>query len=145
MKRDGFVKDEWISFAASVVPGIKAHTFHITDQGRKELKFSHSTAEEREFHPLGWRILLFMSHGGLMTIGQVAKMVDKGRGHVRGVMQSLQNKGLVECLTSSTRTTIGWDAIIYLYRITEAGRKVPDSGPAAYDDVIKRRKGTEVQ
>jgi len=49
-----------------------------------------------------------------MTIGQVAKMMDKDRGHVKRVMQSLQNKGLVECLVSSTCTTSGWYTQIFI-------------------------------
>jgi hypothetical protein len=49
-----------------------------------------------------------------------------------GVVQSLQNKGVVECLISSTCTASGWDATTHLYRIADFGRKVLDASPTAY-------------
>jgi len=137
MKRDGFVKDEWVSFAASVVPGIKAHMWSITNQGRGELKFLQSTVQESESHPLGYRILLFMSHGGLMTIGQIAKIIGKDRGHVKRVVQSLQNKGLVDCQYNKTRTSYGHDMIMHLYKISDPGRQVLDAGPEGYLRMIR--------
>jgi hypothetical protein len=140
MKRCGLVKDEWGFFAPAVVPGIKAHMWSITNQGRGELEFLQSISQEHEPYPLGHRILLFMSHGALMTIGQIAKIMGKDRGHVKRVMKSLQNKGLGECLIGSTRTSFGWDATWHLYRIADLGRQVLDAGPDSYPEIIRRHK-----
>jgi DNA-binding PadR family transcriptional regulator len=142
MKRRGFVKDQWVWFAPNVVPGIKAHTWAITNQGRKEFELLQSIREPAESHPLGYRILLFMSHGGLMTIGQVVKTVGKDRGHVKRVMQSLQNKGFVDCLRSKTRTSLGHDMITHLYRINDLGRQVLDADPEAYLREVRRSSRT---
>jgi DNA-binding MarR family transcriptional regulator len=114
MKGRGLTGDRWMDYAPAVVPGIKAHMWSITNQGRGELKLLQFVTEEHEPYPLGYRILLFMSHGGLMTIGQIAKIVRKDRGHVKRVVQSLQNKGLVECLYGKTRTSFGPDMIMHL-------------------------------
>jgi len=74
-----------------------------------------------------------------MTIGQIAKMTGKQPGHVRRVMKSLQNKGLVDCLYSKTRTSFGQDVITHLYRITELGRKMLEAGPDRYVMIIRSR------
>ncbi len=132
MKIRGFVADQWALFAPSVVPGIKAHMWTITSKGRGELKLLQSVTEERELYPLGYRILLFMSHGGLMTIGQISKIVQKDRGHVKRVVESLQNKGLVDCQYNKTRTSFGQDMITHLYRLNDLGRQVLDADPEAY-------------
>jgi len=132
MKREGSVKDQWVWFASNPLPKIKAHTFHITDWGRRELKFLQSTANPTEPIPLGWRILLLISHGNLVTIGPIAKITGKPQGHIRRVMKSLQNKGLVDCLYSKMRISFGQDLITHLHRITDLGRKVLEAGPEAY-------------
>jgi len=132
MKREGSVKDQWVYAAPGVVPAIKAHTFHITDRGRRELKILTSTTELSEPYPLGWRILVLISHGNLVTIGPLAKIVDKDPGHVRRVMKSLQNRGLVDCLISRTHNTFDDFMTTHLYRITELGRQVLKTGPTTY-------------
>jgi len=139
MEGKGQVTDQPELFAPSVVPGILAHGFSITDEGRRELEFQQSIKETIDPYPLGYRILLFMSHGGLMTIGQIAKMTDKQPGHVRRIMKSLQNKGLVDHLVSGTRTAFGWDTITNLYRITDVGSQMLGAGPEAYLQIIKSR------
>jgi Mn-dependent DtxR family transcriptional regulator len=139
MKGRGSVKDQPEFFARSVVPGILAHGFSITDLGKKELKFLQSTANPVEPIPLGWRILLYMSHENVMTTGQIAKMCGKDRGHVKRVVQSLQNKGLVDCLLSSTCTTFGLDAITHFWRITGLGKRIADAGPDMYVTTIRSR------
>jgi DNA-binding MarR family transcriptional regulator len=140
MKRDGFVKDQWIRFAPNVVLEIKAHTFHITDQGRRELKLLQSKPDSTELIPLGWRILLFLSHGNLMTIGPLAKILGKERGHVKRVMESLHNKGLVSRHISLTRTSLDGHATTHLRKITDLGRQVLDAGPEAYLRMIRRSR-----
>jgi len=140
MKREGSVIDQRVWFASNPPPRIKAHTFHITDRGRRELEFLQSTSSVTEQIPLGWRIPLLISHGNLVTIGPLAKMLNKDRGHVRRVMKNLQNKGLVDCLYSETRRSFGPDLITHLYRITELGRKVSDAGPDAYLRIIRSRR-----
>lgn len=105
MKSRGLVTDQLELFASSVVPRMVAHGFSVTDKGRRELELLRSITEPAEPYPLGYRILLCLSHEGLMTAGQIAKMVDKDRGHVKRVVQSLQNKGLVKCLYGKTRTS----------------------------------------
>jgi hypothetical protein len=140
MKRDEFVKDQWALFAPDVVPGIKAHTFHMTDLGGRELRFLQSAANSTDPHPLGWRILLFMSHGAPVTIGPIAKATGKPNGQVRRVMKSLHNKGLMDCLISKTRTSFGWDAITHLWKITECGRQVLDADPEAYLRIVRSHK-----
>lgn len=140
MKSKGLVTDRLELFASGVVPGIRAHGFSITDPGRRELELLQSIKEPAEPYPLGYRILLFMSHGGLMTISPLTKMTGKPSGHVRTVMKSLQNKELVDCLRSSTWTASSWPAITHLYRITELGREMLDAGPEAYLREIRRGK-----
>jgi len=140
LKNHGLVEDQWVYVAPDVVPGIKAHTFHITDRGRRELKFMQCIGQAIEPIPLGWRILLHMSHGALMTIGQIAKMVDKDRGEVRRTVKSLHNAGMVDCLWNRTRASLGQDMITHLYRITEFGRQVLDAGQAAYMQIIVAKK-----
>jgi len=51
MKNHGLVEDQWVYAAPGVVPGIRAHTFHITDRGRRELKILTSTTELSEPYP----------------------------------------------------------------------------------------------
>ena len=140
MKRSGSVEDQWIWFAPSVVPGIKAHTFHMTDLGGRELRFLQSTTSLTEPIPLGWRILLCLLHGNPVTIGPIAKMLAEESGHARRVMKTLQNKGLVDCLYSKTRTSFGWDAITHLWKITECGRQVLDADPEAYLRIVRSHK-----
>jgi predicted ArsR family transcriptional regulator len=140
MKRDGVVKDQWDLFAPNVVPGIKAHMWTITNQGRGELKFLQSTVQESESHPLGYRILLYMSHGALMTTGQIAKMCDKDKGHVKRVMTSLVNRGLVRHLFSAARTKSYHDLIINLWQIAELGREVSEAGPHNYQRLIRSQR-----
>jgi DNA-binding Lrp family transcriptional regulator len=137
MKREALVKDRWIRFAPEVVPKLIAHVFSITDQGGKRLTLMQSTEMPKEPYPLGYSILLYLSHGKPVTIGWLSKMCHKDAGHVRRVMKSLQNKGLVECLYSKTRTSFGHDMITHLYRITESGRKVLDAGPCMYAKIIR--------
>lgn len=139
MKTRGFVKDRWALFAPDVVPKLIAHVFSITEQGRKQLPLMQSTEASTEPYPLGYRILLFMSHGGLMTVGRIAKMVDKDRGHVKRVIESLQNAGLVACHMNSTHTPSGYDAITHIYVISKLGREVLSSGPAAYLERTRKR------
>jgi DNA-binding MarR family transcriptional regulator len=132
MKNHGLVEDQWAWFAPNVVPGIKAHMWSITNQGRGELKFLQSTVQESESHPLGYRILLYMSHGGLMTTGQIAKMCSKDKGHVKRVLTSLENSGLVRRCPVSVRTRLGYEAITNLWQITPLGREVLDLSSDAY-------------
>jgi len=145
LKNHGQVEDQWVYAAPGVVPRIKAHTFHITDTGRRELKLLQSIRQEAEPYPVGYRILLFMSHGGLMTIGQIAKMCRKHPGHIRRVTKSLQNKRLVDCLYRQTRSSFGHGMITHRYRITDLGRQILKTGVASYIRVIrthpKRGKG----
>jgi len=75
---------------------------------------------------------VLISHGNLVTIGPLAKIVDKAPGHVRRVMKSLQNRGLVDCLISRTHNTFGDFMTTHLYRITELGRQVLKTGPTIY-------------
>jgi len=140
MKREGSVKDQWVWFAPGFVPGIKAHTFHITDRGRRELKILASTAELSEPYPLGYRILLFLPDGYPVTVGWIAKLLNKDSGHIRRVMKSLRNKGLVDCLCSKTRTSFGHSTITYLYGINDLGRQVLDAGPDPYPKIIRIHK-----
>jgi len=137
MKRDGFVEDQWVYAAPSVLPGIKAHTFHITDRGRRGLKFLQLLGEPPKTYPLGYCILMCLKDAYPATAGQIAKMLSKDRGEVKRTMKSLQNKGLVDCMYSSTRTTFGWPAITHLYRITDLGRHVLGAGPANYLDAVR--------
>jgi hypothetical protein len=140
MENKGLVTDQPELFAENVVPGIRAHGFSITDPGRRELKLLESIKETAEPYPLGYRILLFMSHGNVMTIGPIAKMTRAPNGQVRRVMKSLHNKGLVECLYSKTRTSFGHDLITHLYRITDLGRKVLEAGPEVYLRTVRTPK-----
>ena len=140
MKNHGLVEDQWAWFAPSVVPGIKTHTWAITNQGRKELDHLQSIKEPAELHPLGYRILLFMSHGNLMTIGPIAKMTGARNGQVRRVIESLQNKGLVVCLHSRTRTSFGHDVITHLWRITKLGQEMLDRGPTTYLRTVRSQE-----
>ncbi len=140
MKRDGFVKDQWIRFAPTVAPKLKAHIFSITSEGRKQVKTMQSNENSIEQYPLGHRILLYISHGGLMTIGPIAKITGKPKGQVRRVMESLHNKGLVNCLISKTQTSFGWDTITHLWKITERGRQVLDADPEAYLRIVRSHK-----
>jgi len=121
------------------VPGIRAHSFHITDRGRRELEIMQSTSSVTEQIPLGWRILLCMSHGVPVAIGPAAKMTGKPSGQVRRVMKSLHKKGLVDRLYHKTRTSFGHDIITHLYRIAKLGRQVLDAGPDAYLRTVIRR------
>jgi predicted ArsR family transcriptional regulator len=139
MKRDGFVKDQWIWFAPSVVPGIKAHTFHITDLGWRELEFLQLLGEPPKTYPLGYCILMCLKDANLVTIGPIAKMTGAPDGQVRRVIKSLHNKGLVDCLYSKTRTSFGHDMITHLYRINDLGRQVLDAGPDMYVMTIRSR------
>ncbi len=140
MKRDGFVKDQWIRFAPTVVPKLKAHVFSITNEGRKQLETMQSNESSMEQYPLGHRILLYISHGNPVTIGPIAKMTGKPKGQVKRVMESLQNKGLAVCLISSTCTALGYDAITHLWKITERGRQVLDADPEAYLRIVRSSK-----
>jgi len=137
MKSRGLVEDEWVWFMPGSLPDIKAHTFHITDLGWRELKFMQSIPEATESYPLGYRILLYMSHGQPMTVGQIAKMLGEDRGHVGRVIKSLHRAGLVDCLYSKTRTSFGQDMITHLHRITELGQEVPSAGPRAYLSIAR--------
>lgn len=140
MNSRGLVTDQLELFASSVVPRMVAHGFSVTDKGKRELELLRSITEPAEPYPLGYRILLCLSHGGLMTAGQIAKMVDKDSGHVRRVMKSLQNKGLVDCLVSSTRTASGYDAITHLWKTTALGVKVLNYCPSAYAQAMRTRR-----
>lgn len=138
MRSRGLVNDQPGFFANCVVPGIRAHGLSITNSGRRELKFLQSIPDNSDSSPLGYRILLCLMHGNPMTIGPIAKATSSLEGHVRRVMKSLQNKGLVECLYSQRRTSLGDDLITHLYRTTDLGRKVLDAGPAAYLRTVRR-------
>jgi DNA-binding MarR family transcriptional regulator len=92
----------------------------------------HSTGTLTEPYPLGYQILLYLSHGKPVTIGWLSKMCRKDAGHVRRAVKSLQNKELVNCHMTSTRTASGYDAITHFYTITELGRQVLDAGPYRY-------------
>jgi DNA-binding MarR family transcriptional regulator len=137
MRSNELVEDQWVYTAPGVVPEIKAHTFHITDTGRRELKFLQLLGEPSRTYPLGYCILMCLRDANLVTIGPIAKMLNKDRGEVKRAMKSLQNKGLVRCLMSRTRTTLGYDAITHLYRITELGREVLDAGPTRYLEALR--------
>ncbi len=139
MKRDGFVKDQWIRFAPTVVPSLKAHVFSITERGRKQLPSLQSTTATVEAHPLGYRILLYISHGQPMTTGQIAKIVGKPRGHVKRVISSLSNLGLVKHLFVSATTRSSFGTVVSLWQITGLGRQNLDAGPDAYLRILKRR------
>jgi len=139
LKSRALVEDQWVYAAPGVVPGILAHGFSITDQGRRELRLLQSIPDECKPYPLGYRILLFMSHGNVMTTGQIAKMVDKDRGEVKRTMKSLQNKGLVDYLYSKTRTSFSHDMITHLWRISQLGRRVLDAGVERYFRIIRSR------
>ena len=76
-------------------------------------------------------------HGNPVTIGPIAKMLAEESGHVRRVMKSIHNAGLVDCLISKTRTSFGWDTITHLWKITERGRQVLDAGPEEYLRVVR--------
>jgi len=140
MKRDGFVEDQCVYAAPGVVPGIKAHTFHITDLGWRELKFLQLLGEPPKTYPLGYCILMCLKDACPATAGQIAKMLSKDRGEVRRTMKSLQSRALVDCLIGRTRTTFGWDTFTNLYRITELGRKVLDAGPDAYLRTVRSHR-----
>jgi len=145
MKDKGLVKDQPAMFASGVVPGIVAHGFLITDKGRSELGLLQSFKEHAEPYPLGYRILVYMSHGVIMTVGQIAKMLGKDRGHVGRVIKSLHRAGLIDCLYSKTRTSFGQDMITHLYRITDLGRQVLNAGPEAYLRLARSRTCTQMQ
>jgi len=139
MKRDGFVEDQWVYAAPGVVPGIKAHTFHITNAGRKELKFLQSLGEPPKTYPLGYCILMCLKDAYPATAGQVAKLCDKDRGHVRRVLTGLENHGLVRRYVTSTRTRWNSETITNLWEITKVGEGVLDAGPVACVRAIRRR------
>ncbi len=139
MKREGSVEDNWIMFAPTVVPKLKAHVFSITERGRKQLPSLQSTATTVEAHPLGYRVLLYISHGHPMTTGQIAKICAKDKGHVKRVMTSLTDRGLVRHLFHSTRTRSSNDVVINLWQITGLGREALDAGPEGYLRILKRR------
>ena len=132
MKSRRLVEDEWVYAAPTVVPRIKAHTFHITDRGRKELKLLQSLGEPLKAYPVEYCILMCLRHGDLVTIDPIAKMLDKDRGHVGRVIKSLHRAGLVDCLYSKTRASFGQDMITHRYRIADLGRRVLEAGPNAY-------------
>jgi DNA-binding PadR family transcriptional regulator len=111
---------------------IRAHTFSITNRGKEELKFLQSVSEDRDTYPLGYCILLFLPDGYPVTVGWIAKLLGKDRGHVGRVMKSLHRAGLVDCLYSKTRTSFGRDMITHLYRITELGLEALEVGPDIY-------------
>ena len=145
MKSRALVEDQWVYAAPGVLPGIKAHTFHITDEGRRELRFLQYVANPTEPIPLGWRILLLISHGNLVTIGPIARMLGKDRGEVKRTMKSLQNKGLVGSLYSKTRTSYGHDKVTHLYGIGELGRQVLDAGPDAYLRRVRQEEQLRIE
>lgn len=132
MKQKGSVKDQWIRFAPTIAPKLKAHVFSITSEGRKQLETMQSNENSKEPYPLGHRILLYISHGHPMTTGQIAKIVGKPKGHVKRVISSLSNRGLVKHLFVSATTRSGFGTVISLWQITSLGRDVLYRGPTSY-------------
>jgi len=75
-----------------------------------------------------------------VTVGWIAKLLGKDRGHVGRVMKSLHRVGLVDCLYSKTHTSFGQDMITHLHRIAKLGRQVLDAGPDAYLRTVRSRR-----
>jgi len=139
MKREGLVIDQWVWFASNPLPRIKAHTFHITDRGRRELEFLQSLGEPPKTCPLGYCILKCLKDAYPATAGQIAKMCDKDRGHVRRVLTGLENHGLVRRYATCTRTRWNSETITNLWEIAKVGEAVLDAGPVASVRAIRRR------
>jgi len=142
MKSRGLVEDEWVWFMSGFLPDVKAHTFHITDRGMKELKLLQSLGEPPKTYPLGYCILMCLKDSYPATAGQLAKMLGKDRGEVKRTMKSVQNKAPVDCLYRKTRTSFGQDIITHLYRITDLGGQVLEAGPNAYLRMVRCSRST---
>jgi hypothetical protein len=140
MKSEGLVQDRWELFAPSIMPSLKCHLFLITKKGRQHLKSLHATEGQSEPYPFGYRILLYLSHGGSVTTTVLSRLTNQLRGQVSRVLKSMCRAGLVNCYIDKSAYQCGYQPMTHHWTITELGQKSLLDGPKSYNHLIHERR-----